>query len=216
MGTLDFALRLLAAIGAGFIIGFEREWRSKSAGLRTISLVTIGAALYVLLSIMITDAKGGDVSRIIGQVVTGIGFLGGGIIFKEGVSVRGLTTAATVWCSSAIGALAAGGFFYETLLGTLAILAVNIILIPMNDFIHTLRNKQAEKHHSDAENEWYMPKRSIQTLSDYAPRPQSHRWIKIGKKFPDVYNYWYLCLRNRLSEGLAKSASALRVFNYIY
>lgn len=153
MGTLDFALRLLAAIGAGFIIGFEREWRSKSAGLRTISLVTIGAALYVLLSIMITDAKGGDVSRIIGQVVTGIGFLGGGIIFKEGVSVRGLTTAATVWCSSAIGALAAGGFFCETLLGTLAILAVNIILIPMNDFIHTLRNKQAEKHHSDAENE---------------------------------------------------------------
>lgn len=153
MGTLDFALRLLTAIGAGFIIGFEREWRSKSAGLRTISLVTIGAALYVLLSIMITDAKGGDVSRIIGQVVTGIGFLGGGIIFKEGVSVRGLTTAATVWCSSAIGALAAGGFFYETLLGTLAILAVNIILIPMNDFIHTLRNKQAEKHHSDAENE---------------------------------------------------------------
>lgn len=153
MSTLDFALRLLAAIGAGFIIGLEREWRSKSAGLRTITLVTIGASLYVLLSIMITDAKGGDVSRIIGQVVTGIGFLGGGIIFKEGVSVRGLTTAATVWCSSAIGALAAGGFFYETLLGTLAILAVNIILVPMNDFIHSLSRKYESKSHSSYEDD---------------------------------------------------------------
>lgn len=102
---------------------------------------------------MITDAKGGDVSRIIGQVVTGIGFLGGGIIFKEGVSVRGLTTAATVWCSSAIGALAAGGFFYETLLGTLAILAVNIILVPMNDFIHSLSRKYETKSHSSYEDD---------------------------------------------------------------
>lgn len=141
MTTFDFILRLLTAIGAGFLIGFEREWKNKSAGLRTITLVTIGAALYVLLSIMMTEEKG-DVTRIIGQVVTGIGFLGGGIIFKEGVSVRGLTTAATVWCSSAIGALAAAGFFYETLFGTLAILAVNIVLIPINDWIYNLSHKK--------------------------------------------------------------------------
>jgi len=113
MITVDFILRLLTAVGAGFIIGFERQWHHKSAGLRTNTLVATGAALYVLLSINLT-AENGDVTRIIGQVVTGIGFLGAGIIFKEGINVHGLTTAATIWCSAAIGSMAAAGYFVET------------------------------------------------------------------------------------------------------
>lgn len=134
MITIDFTLRLLTAIGAGFIIGFERQWHHKSAGLRTNTLVATGAALYVLLSINLT-VENGDVTRIIGQVVTGIGFLGAGIIFKEGLTVHGLTTAATVWCSSAIGCIAASGYFIETLIGVVAVISINSILIPLDKWL---------------------------------------------------------------------------------
>jgi putative Mg2+ transporter-C (MgtC) family protein len=140
MTLTEFTLRLLASLGAGLLIGLERQWHHKSAGLRTNTLVTIGSALYVLLSINLTQTSG-DVTRIIGQVVTGIGFLGAGIIFKEGINVKGLTTAATVWCSSAIGCVAAAGFFAETLIGTLAILLVNSLLIPLDKWL-VKRNKK--------------------------------------------------------------------------
>lgn len=134
MQTIDFTLRLLTAIGAGIIIGFERQWHHKSAGLRTNTLVATGAALYVLLSINIT-VENGDVTRIIGQVVTGIGFLGAGIIFKEGITVHGLTTAATVWCSSAIGCIAASGYLIESLIGVVAVVSINSILIPLDKWL---------------------------------------------------------------------------------
>lgn len=138
MSIYEFSLRLLLALASGMIIGFERQWHHKAAGLRTNILVSIGAALYVLLSIQITSETG-DVTRIIGQVVTGVGFLGAGIIFKEGLSVHGLTTAATIWCSSAVGSLAAGGYYWETLIGVVAIVIVNSLLIPMDKWLSKRR-----------------------------------------------------------------------------
>jgi putative Mg2+ transporter-C (MgtC) family protein len=98
-----------------------------------------------MLSIKITQSEG-DVTRIIAQVVTGIGFLGAGIIFKEGINVRGLTTAATVWCSSAIGCLAAAGYFLETLAGTIAVLIINYFLMPID-------KRLAERNTDDEEKE---------------------------------------------------------------
>jgi putative Mg2+ transporter-C (MgtC) family protein len=145
MTTTEFTIRLLTALAAGLIIGFERQWHHKSAGIRTNTLVAIGSALYVLLSIQLT-LKNGDVTRIIGQVVTGIGFLGAGIIFKEGINVYGLTTAATVWCSSAIGCLAAAGFFVETLIGTITIIIINTLMIPLDMWLAD-RNKNNELQH---------------------------------------------------------------------
>lgn len=141
MTTLDFTLRLLAAVGAGMFIGFERQWHHKAAGLRTNTLVATGAALYVLLSILLTEEKG-DVTRIIGQVVTGIGFLGAGIIFKEGINVHGLTTAATVWCSSAVGCLAAAGYFLEVGIGVAAILCVNFLLMPVDEWLSNRNTRE--------------------------------------------------------------------------
>lgn len=140
MITIDFTLRLLTAIAAGFIIGFERQWHHKSAGLRTNTLVATGAALYVLLSINLT-AESGDVTRIIGQVVTGVGFLGAGIIFKEGLNVYGLTTAATVWCSSAVGCIAGAGFHFEALIAVLSIISINSILIHVDLWLTKRSNK---------------------------------------------------------------------------
>ncbi|MCU4158156.1 MgtC/SapB family protein [Carboxylicivirga sp. A043] len=142
MSDVDFILRLLCSLVAGLLIGFERGWHHKAAGLRTITLVTVGSALYVMLSIKMTLLEG-DVTRIIAQVVTGIGFLGAGIIFKEGNIARGLTTAATVWCSSAIGCMAAAGFYTETLLVALAVLLVNSVLI--------IVDKHLEKRDADKE-----------------------------------------------------------------
>ena len=113
----------MLATALGYLIGMERELHGKVVGTRTISLIAIGSALYVLMSPSII---GGDNSRIIAQVVSGIGFLGAGIIFKDGDSVKGLTTAATVWCAAAIGCLCGAGMFVEAIVGTMAIMIVNI------------------------------------------------------------------------------------------
>lgn len=145
MTITDYSLRLLAAIAAGILIGIEREWQNKSAGIRTNTLVSVGSALYVLLSIQMTE-ENGDVTRIIGQVVTGIGFLGAGIIFKEGINIHGLTTAATVWCASAIGCTAAAGYFTETLIGTLLVISVNIFSLPLDKLLEKMKVKRNKKN----------------------------------------------------------------------
>lgn len=110
MLTLEFILRILVATGAGAAVGLERQWNNKSAGLRTNTLVALGACIFVLTSIFTTEHTG-DPSRVIGQVVSGMGFLGAGVIFRHGANVQGLTTAATLWCSAALGCLAALGHF---------------------------------------------------------------------------------------------------------
>lgn len=148
MTNIEFTLRILVALGAGLLIGFERQLRHKSAGLRTTALVAFGSALFVLLSIIITQ-KTGDVTRIIGQVVTGIGFLCAGMIFRDGFSVHGLTTAATIWCSSAIGCLAAAGYYTETFIATFIILAVNLILKPVDEWLIRREQKREKNEKSE-------------------------------------------------------------------
>ena len=128
--------KLFAAIMLGYLIGLEREFHGKVVGTRTISLIAIGSALYVLMSPAIF---GGDNSRIIAQVVSGIGFLGAGIIFKDGDTIKGLTTAATVWCAAAVGCLCGSGMFVEAVLGTAAIMTVNIF------FAHLKTRKEKGK-----------------------------------------------------------------------
>lgn len=132
----DFILRLLAAMAAGTLVGIEREWRHKRAGLRTNALVATGAAMFVLVALqLVTKMGSGDPTRVIGQVVTGIGFLGAGVILQQGSQVHGLTTAATIWSSAAIGCLAAMGWWLETGAATLAILLINIIMKPLENLI---------------------------------------------------------------------------------
>ena len=132
----EFIFRLGAALLAGLAIGFERQWHHKTAGLRTNLLVATGAAVFVLLSFELKESESSiDTSRIIAQVVTGVGFLGAGIIFREGNNVHGLTSAATIWCSAAIGCLAASGFFTETLVCTISVIVVNSFLTPLDEWL---------------------------------------------------------------------------------
>ncbi len=121
---LTVITKIVLATALGYVMGMERELHGKVVGTRTISLIAIGSALYVLMSPTII---GGDNSRIIAQVVSGIGFLGAGIIFKDGDTVKGLTTAATVWCAAAIGGLCGFGMFAEAIIGTAAIITVNLL-----------------------------------------------------------------------------------------
>jgi putative Mg2+ transporter-C (MgtC) family protein len=132
----DYLFRLFASLILGAVIGFERHWHHKMAGLRTNILVSIGATLYILLSIEIT----GDASpsRIASQIVTGIGFLGAGVIMKEGLTIRGLNTAATLWCSAAVGSICGIGAWKIAFAGTLFIITTHLILRPLENYLNKL------------------------------------------------------------------------------
>ena len=116
MTWVEFTIRLMLAQVLGAGIGVERQWRQRMAGLRTNALVATGAALFVMLGSMIPGES--SPTRVVSYVVSGIGFLGGGVILREGFTVRGLNTAATLWCAAAaVGCLAGWGFLPEASIG---------------------------------------------------------------------------------------------------
>ena len=137
-----FIFRLGMALLSGVIIGTQRELRQRQAGLTTNSLVAVGACVFILISesvIMSAMASGGPVNndnlRVLSQVVTGIGFLGAGVIMKNGVTIHGLSSAATIWCSAAVGCLCGYGMWREALISVVAILIINIGLKSIELFI---------------------------------------------------------------------------------
>lgn len=121
-----FTLRVLTALILGSFIGAERQMRQRMAGLRTNALVAAGACLFVTIAEFTGDSQGS--ARIAAQVVSGIGFLGAGVIMREGLNVRGLNTAATLWCSAAVGVLIGLGYLLPGAIGTTAILGANVVL----------------------------------------------------------------------------------------
>ncbi|MBX6350968.1 MAG: MgtC/SapB family protein [Clostridia bacterium] len=121
MSPGEVALRLMFATVLGAAIGWERERKNHPAGLRTHILVSLGSALVMLVSIGAARAAGGasaDPTRIAAQVVSGIGFLGAGTILREGLTIRGLTTAASLWLAAGLGLAAGAGFYLEASLAT--------------------------------------------------------------------------------------------------
>lgn len=128
----EFTLRLGVGVGCGALIGFERQWRARMAGLRTNALVAAGATLFVLYSVATADSSA---TRVASYVVSGIGFLGGGVILREGANVRGLNTAATLWCSAAVGVLAASGHLVFTLIGTAVVVIIHLLGRPLGRLI---------------------------------------------------------------------------------
>lgn len=149
MELLEFGFRIGAALLAGLFIGMEREIHNKNAGLKTNALVSLGAAVFVLTSLAFEGAKYVDTTRVIGQVVTGIGFLGAGVILHKGTIVRGLTTAATVWCSAGAGCLAAIGQYKELFLLVAVIVFVNVVFNPVDRFIAKLFGHDKEDRIDD-------------------------------------------------------------------
>lgn len=139
----QFLLGLLICFLLSFLLGIERQYRRRFLGLRTMILVSVGSYLFVSFSFLLTGYQA-DASRIAAQVVAGIGFLGAGVIIKDNQNskVRGLTTAATLWCDASIGVLCAGGFIKEAIVASLVVLFANVILRYVNLFVNSkLENK---------------------------------------------------------------------------
>lgn len=121
-GALSIAPNLALALVLGVLIGIERQWRQRHTGLNTHALVALGAAAFTSLAVLIGDTV--DV-RMGGQVVTGIGFLGAGLIMRDGLNVRGLAGAATVWATGAVGTLAGYGLMLEAVEAAAFVLVIN-------------------------------------------------------------------------------------------
>lgn len=133
---LDFMVRIATAATLGAAIGLERQWRLRTAGIRTNALVATGSALFVVVGAVGMEGANADPTRVAAQVVSGIGFLGAGVILRDGLKIRGLTTAATLWCAAAIGSLAGAGMEELAVIGSAAILATNTLLRPLSRWIN--------------------------------------------------------------------------------
>ncbi len=122
--VVEFLMRFGLAAVLGTAIGFERQWRQKRAGLHTEGLIAIGASLFAMLDFILP----GDNTRIVAGIVTGVGFLGGGVIFRTEANVTGINTAATIWGTAAIGAFAGLGLWWEASIAAGGVVVMNIIL----------------------------------------------------------------------------------------
>ena len=125
-------LRLSIALLLGAVIGIERQWRQRAAGLRTNTLVCLGAAAFVDLGFSLA---GSTSVTVIAYVVSGVGFMGAGAIIKDGAGIRGLNTAATLWCSAAVGACAGAGELLEAIFITALLMIINLLFRPLSRFI---------------------------------------------------------------------------------
>jgi putative Mg2+ transporter-C (MgtC) family protein len=148
---LDLCVSLAIAFVLAALIGAERQYRQRNAGLRTNVLVAVGAAAFVTLGMRVNGAPGA--TQIAAYVVSGIGFLGAGVIMKEGAQISGLNTAATLWCSAAVGALCGAGLAPEASALTLAILAGNTALRPL---VNAINRAPIDQHASEATYELHV------------------------------------------------------------
>lgn len=178
--------RLLIALGIGAIIGAEREYRSKSAGLRTMIMVSLSSCLFTILSVRIgLDSH----DRIAANILTGLGFVGAGVIFKDENRISGITTATTIWMTAALGMAAGAGYELLSLFATFIVLIVLIFLIYVQEGIEALsqartyriicpyQQKTLEQYEALFKTYNMKVVRSVQHKTEHR---MSGRWILIG------------------------------------
>lgn len=180
-------LSLSVALALGAFIGLERELSDKAAGLRTNILICVGSCLFAILSRLLADSIGTDVTRIAAQVVTGIGFLGAGAIMREGEHVTGLTTAATIWVVAAIGVTT--GFGYYSLAASTAAmtLVVQGVFPHLDTMIDELRQRYTFKITSDLDDDGLEQIKTIFRNSDVKVLRR-----KLMKRANLYYSEWYV------------------------
>lgn len=150
MSDVELIERLLLAAVLGGVLGFEREWRQKNAGLKTNTLIAMGSALFTLMSIDLSVSAGGDATRVASQIVTGIGFLGAGAIIRTQDGIRGLTTAAMIWVNAAIGVAVGGGEYRLAVIATGVTLLVLFVMAPLEQYMdRRLKNRPRNSDDDD-------------------------------------------------------------------
>lgn len=140
-----FAVKVLLAVFAGVLIGLEREFRGKDAGLKTNSLVALGACVFFLISLQFRFEDFVDETRVLGQIVTGIGFIGAGTILQQRGKIEGLTSAATIWCSAAAGCLAAMEMYWELAIICGIVLFINFVFTIIENKLIRKRELESKK-----------------------------------------------------------------------
>ncbi|NIF06974.1 MgtC/SapB family protein [Chryseobacterium sp. Tr-659] len=139
MDLLDDLLPILFSVLVGGIIGIEREYQLKSAGLRTMILVTLGACIFTMLSMNLGEK--GSPDRIAANIITGIGFVGAGVIFKEENRVSGLTTAVTIWICAALGMTIGAGYYQEATIGSVVVFLLLIMFKYIQEVIDRISTR---------------------------------------------------------------------------
>ncbi|SPL71684.1 MgtC/SapB family protein [Acinetobacter stercoris] len=177
---------LLIALGIGAVIGTEREYRSKSAGLRTMIIVSLASCLFTILSLKI-GVENPD--RLAANILTGLGFLGAGVIFKDDNRISGITTATTIWMVAALGMAAGAGYIILSLFGTFIVLVVLVLLIYVQDKIETIHQSRNYRIVCDYQQETLdkyedlfkkYDMRVIRGVQNKTEKQITGRWILIG------------------------------------
>lgn len=135
MDLLDFATRIVVALLLGMIIGFERQLTGHPAGIRTNMLICLGSCLFLLFPMIMGSD---DIQRVASYIVSGVGFLCSGVIFKENGTVKGLNTAATLWCTASIGLLSSSGMYSYAFIATFILLVANVLFRPLSQKVNPL------------------------------------------------------------------------------
>ena len=205
--------RVLAATGIGALIGFERTFHGRPAGIRTHALVCITSALLMLVTVfqqkwmteMSPEAIRTDPQRMAQGIMTGIGFLGAGVIFKEGLTVRGLTTAASIWVTSALGILVGIGFYFAAILGSVTTLGILAVLRAIEQ---KLPSEYYAQHILSFEREAVLDEKDLRALvgeQGFDIANLSYRLTDAGRIFE-----YRMMIRSRDREASEKLARKLR------
>ncbi len=144
LNYIEFITTMILAMIAGVGIGIERQMKNKHAGLKTNALVAVGAAIFVTMSHQFSNLDYVDESRIMSQIIVGVGFLGAGVILKNNGKITGLATAASIWCSAGLGCLAAMQMYFELIVSTVLIVCINLIFGALNNYIYKKNNKNKD------------------------------------------------------------------------
>lgn len=189
---LEIALRLLISFGIGTAIGLEREYRSKAAGLRTMIMICLGSTVFTEISI---NLGGANPDRLAANIVTGIGFLGGGVIFKDGLTITGITTATTIWISAALGMAVGAGEYFIAIVGSGVVLIVLTALEKVQGVVERFHQSRTYKinFQQNAGFEEVLEK----SLQELKLRYKKRRDYKDGSLFTLIYEVYG---RDRLLE----------------
>lgn len=220
-----FAIILFVALLLGSLIGVERELHNRSAGIRTNALVCVGTAIFVAMAFYLPPPW--EPARITAQVVSGIGFLGAGLIWRNGTSVSGLDTAATVWCTAAVGAVVGAGRLVEACIGAMMVLMLNIVLRKFTKNFFTL-GKQATISHTrfdiwlDANSD--DEKRiACEAIAEALNATKKFNWISSNVDWDDASNnttlhFTFACLKgvDSVDEWLVQFSNAAKIVRWTW
>src|SRR5688572_4176616 len=205
----ETALQLLLSFAIGTAIGLEREYRSKAAGLRTMIMICFGSTIFTEISISLGESSP---DRIASTIITGIGFLGAGVIFKDGLSINGITTATTIWIAAALGMAVGAGEYFIALLGSVVVLIVLSSLEAVERYV--VRRHQARSYKITFEQDKQFVQKFEDELGKLKLRFQKTRDIKSHPDYMVAYEIYGSEAKLETLNVFLKSSTQVKTYEY--